>query len=423
MDLQRSPPASRSLNQGPGSAFEITHDQVRLSQDTHLATLRLGRIFRGGKVAPYLGLRGRWTDLEIDDELGFRSPLGDETALRTHTRFESDSALAVAGLDARLGGPVRGRAEVTFGDGDGAVLLKMVYLLKPKPPPPPPDGTPDTIAEGIAGEFERLRRQLSSEATELEPLRATQPELYVSEVLELLARIETQAVAVLTLYDYPALADWLRDRFDEARAAIGAAPATRVDLRSVPALRPALRLASLRGPSPPPPGDDTDDGDEDEGWFARALHALSLVFIRARENCLSVRLRFDLESSRADVTVILYPESAPGNAQRRSPNQEVELKIGSYTYCIEQKGGSARPEGAAPCGARAEPSRLLFQCLGTERPPGPDADCPLDLAEQPVTRVQCRLADRTCTPGPRDRRCADARAGFHDLASFQPDGQ
>jgi hypothetical protein len=399
LELERSPPVAPFTHSGA-----VSHDEVRLSQETHRATLRVGRAFRGGRFNPYLGLRGRWTELDVVDELDFRSSLGDETVLRTHTRYESDSALGVAGIDARLGGPVLGRAEVTFGDGDAALLLKTVVRLNPGTPPPPPPPPP------IAKAFEKLRRELTEGAEELEPLRASQPELYVSSVLALLDRIEAEGVAVLLYYDFVALADWLRDRFDEARAEVPATPDSLADLRDlqwVPGTRPGVRFASLLGPAPQAPGGNNSAGDKEEAWYESAFRALSLIFIRAKERCLSVRLRFDVEPSQDGAIVIVYPASAPREAEYWPPGDEYELKIGSYTYCIPGKNNPAAV-GAEPCGPWGATSRFQFQCLASDENGGPNGKCPLDLVDPPYTRVQCQLGNgRTCSLRDRDPRCSD----------------
>jgi len=393
-ELERSPPVDPLL--------DVVHDEVRLRQETHLATLRVGRVSANGRFAPYLGGRGRWTELEIDDELGFVSPLGPRTDLRSRFRFESDSALAVAGVDARLGGPFAGRVEVTYGDGDVATLLKVVYLLGGE------SGTPNRIARDIAHEFRRIEQEFSRAADEIAPLRAVSPAAYLARALELLDRTEKEAVRVLERFDFIALADWLRSRFSEARDALlrtdGSAQAS-FDSRG-----PIVVLAALRGPATASPGPGS--AGEDDG-IELAREALVLVSERAEEGCLKVYVRFTVKAvdlSRSRLNFVIHPASAPGRLSRRALEErrpperaesdeidldlDLNLKIGSYTYWIEDKRGSTDPARiGSPCRGDAGP-RICFQCLAKQA--GPDADCPLDLVDPLVSRVECALVDREC---------------------------
>ena len=445
MDLQRSPPAGSSLNQGPGGAFTVTHDEVRLSQDTHLATLRLGRAFRGDRLAPYLGLQGRWTDLEIDDELDLRSPLGDQTALRTRARFDGDSVLTVAGLDAKLGGPVRGRTEVTFGDGDVAVLLKMVYLWKPKtlplarppqplpstpappepalpgppqplpstpaPPEPAPPGPlqtlPSTPAPGepapdapaLAADLLRFEADFRRE---LEPIRAFEARgdsaAYRELSRRLLDRIEEQVVARVGVGGFTALADWVRDRFAEARAAL-AETARSVALPWPPGHNNLAALAAGHGPrSLLAEARTPESGGGAASWSDLVLRALRLLFVRARANCLTVRVRFVLEPAEpTGASFVVYPRYDPGSTVRIPAGSDAKLRIGSYSYLIESAGGG--------------PAAISFRCDAGVKPPGPGAVCPLDLVTRPVVQVDCRLdaGGGSCTYGLPDPRCPDDR--------------
>lgn len=417
LDLERSPPFDPILG--------VVHDEVRLDQDTHLASLRVGRVFAGGRVTPWLGVRGRWTELEIDDEASFVSPNGIETDLRTRSRFESDSVLAVAGVDAWLGGHVAGRAEVSYGDGDVATLLKVVYMSRPDARVPP--RSPGDIAD----HFRRIRREFVTAADEIVPLQTSDPTAYVRRALDLLARTEEQAVEVLEEFDFIALADWIRARFDDARDALGSSP-TATDGSARPPFEPrgrplVLPAAVLHGPDRAPRGAGATG---EVSWYRRVLRALGLVIVRDDEDCMAVTVQFEVEveESGDNLSLIVYPASAPTRvkvkhlkkSQRLDDRRELrmaktdEIKIGDYTYCIDE-GADSSGDGP-PCGDEAAgPPRFRFRCLSNRKPrPGPHADCPLDLATSPVTRVKCELPASGPSSGGScaldleslDRRCA-----------------
>ncbi len=383
LDLERSPPFDPTL--------DVVHDEIRLDQDTHLATLRVGRVFADGRFTPWAGARGRWTELEIDDQLVFVSPNGIETDLRTRSRFESDSALAVAGVDAWLGGPLVGRAEVAFGDGDVAALLKVVYLLGGE------TGTPKRIASDIAREFRRLEQEFGRAAEEMAPLRAVNPTAYLAAALALLDRTEKEAVAILERFDFIALADWLRSRFAEAREALRSTDGSaRLRFHHQ---RPVVVLAALPGPATPPSEPGGASVDDAIRWV---LEALGVVAERAEQGCLELSVRFTVQTGELEpLVLVIHPVSAPVRRARRplekreggdESERELDLKIGSYTYRIESEGS----------GASAAPG-IRFQCIGQQD--GPNLECPLDLVEYPVLNVQCRLGDRRCEYGDRDPRC------------------
>jgi len=383
LDLERSP--------GFDPILDVVHDEIHLDQDTHLASLRVGRVFAGGRLTPWLGARGRWTELEIDDRLAFVSPNGVETDLRTRSRFESDSVLAVAGVDARLGDRLAGRVEVSYGDGDVAALLKVVYLVAPPAGAPP--WTPRKVAERIAAEFDRISREFSLDAEALGPLRATDPGLYLSRALDLLEETERRAVEVLERERYLGLADWLRDRAEEARAGLQAgAPASPAAVRTP---GPAVVLASLRAQA------DRPESDADGGRWVTALgRALRWIFVRAEERCLDLYLRFTIEGERVDgtsMTVRLRGDPTDPGILIAAGEDARRIRIGSYSYEIETPD---RQPPTADCDARAA------------RAGGQLPECPLDLVTDPVGLVHCdfiRPKYEKCFPRNAYGHCRDLR--------------
>ena len=393
IDLERTP-ALGDLGTGgqPGHLLTFVRDEVAFSQDTHLVSLRLGCAFAGGRVNPWVGVRGRWTDVEVDDELSFVSVLDDldgdgtpdlRTDLLTQSRFESDSALAVAGVDARLGESLVGRAEVGYGDGDVGALLKVVYLV-PKPPGSPP-WTPRKVAQTIAAEFERILREFTRQAERLDPLRASEPALYLSRALELVDRTEQDAVEVLEGEGYIALADWLRDRGTEARAGLRAgAPATSAASRSP---RATVALAALRTVARPP-----QSGSGSEDWLAAFGRTLRWIFVRAEEECLDIYVRFTVEGDSVEsASMTAWLRGDPGRTFGipRGTSEEIArpLGIGSYSYRLKYKlKDQVEIEAKCPVGAADDDEGLT--------------DCPLDLATRRVNAILCQLTPdvRLCFP-------------------------
>jgi hypothetical protein len=381
-DLERSP--------GFDSNAGVVEDEVRLGGGTHLASLRLGRILAGGTVSPYIGVRGRWSELEIDDRLRFVDAAGDLFDLTTSSRFDSDSTLGLVGLDARLRGPLVGRAEVTFGDGDVAALVKAVYLVPSRGGFRPPDpGVAPVHHRGAEGRarrveeaFSEIRRQFSSEAQRLGSSSAPG---YVEAAVALIDRMEHEAAAALRKEGYHGIADWLGDRADEAREGLRrSAPMTRSAFRSPPA--PGVLLASL-GP-PPQDAGPANPG----GWLDGFARALALIFVRAEDRCLEIELGFTIEGvDRASVLVHLRGVQPNKGTLIRANRDPQLVRIGSYSYQVRVK----------------EPQAETSTCQAVDR--GPLLQCPLDLVGNPVRTVDCEGASsgRECVYGEPHGQCGD----------------
>ena len=175
---------------------------------------------------------------------------------------------------------------------------------------------------------------------------------------------------------FTALADWVRDRFAEARAAL-AETARSVALPWPPGHDDLAALAAGHGPrSLLAEARTPESGGGAASWSDLVLHALRLLFVRAQADCLTVRVRFVLESATpAGASFVVYPRYDPGSAVHIPAGSDAELPIGSYSYRIESG-------GAGPA---------AFDCDASGRPPGPGAVCPFDLVSRPVVEVDCRL--------------------------------
>lgn len=108
--------------------LEVLSSEDRLRLDSHRLTGRLGYRVRGGRYAPYLGLRYRTTDVRLEDELRLASPeLGQETRIVTRSKLDDDAMEGVVGVDVRLARNLAARLETSIGDADRQALLKIVF--------------------------------------------------------------------------------------------------------------------------------------------------------------------------------------------------------------------------------------------------------------------------------------------------------
>lgn len=210
--------------------FPVLDDRVVLEQEQHLASARLG--YAAGRFAPYLGVRARRGEIEIEDELRFTGPDGSETALTTRTTLESDAVDGVAGLDVRIGPRLLGRIEAALGEGAEGALLKLVVRLGPGAPDldPPPEKV--RRAEEIrAAVTPRLRPIEAGFDTGRAALRevvgpAGTPAYLVADVVALLDRTEDALLAALEPEELAPLRAWVSDRFDRIRDELASAAVT-----------------------------------------------------------------------------------------------------------------------------------------------------------------------------------------------------
>ncbi|HKH49735.1 MAG TPA: hypothetical protein VKM72_34190 [Thermoanaerobaculia bacterium] len=122
-DIDRSPAFS-------APRFEILEDETRLGREVHEISARAGYSLPGNRIASYIGVRRRSTTVQIDDELRYRDPFGiTETHISTRSKLDSDTTLALAGLEAHLAGPFYARIDTALGEGDRVVWANLMYLV------------------------------------------------------------------------------------------------------------------------------------------------------------------------------------------------------------------------------------------------------------------------------------------------------
>ncbi|HEX6903915.1 MAG TPA: hypothetical protein VF789_29660 [Thermoanaerobaculia bacterium] len=220
--VDRSPPF------GP-SGFNVLEDEVRLSREVQEASARAGYSFSGNQVVSYIGVSHRWTDVEIEDHLRYRDPYGEvETTLDSLTRLDSETTLALAGVEARLGPRLFSRMETSVGDGDWGVLFRLSYLLTEPAPPT------DPLYLEIAARIRKIRAEYLKAVNGL-------PEVVdLAVIYALLERTERKLLDALPFPKFAALHDSVRDRFQKIREALAQETAGAASSRSLPRFVPAV---------------------------------------------------------------------------------------------------------------------------------------------------------------------------------------
>jgi hypothetical protein len=126
LDLERVPGFT-----DPG--FQLRRDRASLERESRFLELRLGYTLPGGRVTPWLGLRDRRSELEVESELELAATTVELiTVLESTSRFESEAREWLAGVDARLSDTFYARGEAAFGTGESTVAVKLVYLRGPR---------------------------------------------------------------------------------------------------------------------------------------------------------------------------------------------------------------------------------------------------------------------------------------------------
>jgi hypothetical protein len=238
---------------GPGSSqsvFDVLADETRLRREAREISARLAYGLPGARVLPFAGVRHRWTEVRIEDELAFRSSLG-ETRLETRTRLEAEPTLGLAGFDFQLGPRLFGSFETSVGEEDYGAALRMVALLQgPEVPlPGPPDGQSRRarrIADALAPRMAQIEAEFLAgrAALTLTVGPNGEPAYFVAEVKALLERTEAALLAALRQYpELEALGYWVREQFTAARALL--AQASSPPRQGAGSARPSRAVASF----------------------------------------------------------------------------------------------------------------------------------------------------------------------------------
>jgi len=231
--------------------FEVLRQQASLSQEVHEVSTRVGYVVPNNRIAYYTGIRTRWTDVEVEDELRVIAGQQREMDLSTRTALGSETVQAVAGMDAHLAGSLFGNLEVAAGGGDEQVLLKVIFVPFRHSEHTTEAHRHERVERfiGIAGllipQLARILAEFRGEWRKLPEIPGPdgEPAHPAAEVDELLLRNETRLLALLDQYsELGPLADWVRDRFREARVDLDLEPAKVASLSfQLAPTRPATR--------------------------------------------------------------------------------------------------------------------------------------------------------------------------------------
>jgi hypothetical protein len=278
LDADRSPELSER-------ELEVLRDQVRLSQDVHEVSTQVGYVAPNQKVAYYTGVRGRWTDVDIEDELRLRSLIDQQTTrIATRTRLKSETIEAVAGVAAHLGGSIYGRTETTFSGQDYGVTVSIVHVGPREAPQEESEETETKARETAALLVPRLEQILAAfqeRRQRLQTAAAGAQEYPRQAVAALLNDTERDLLQSLTGPELTAMRDYVQNLFKQARLRLALPPGS-----------PPVRLASLhpflmQGARPAPEGLDKGAADS---WFDRIANAIGKILDQSRNNNLVMTL-------------------------------------------------------------------------------------------------------------------------------------
>lgn len=245
------------VDRSPGfvePGFEVLRDEVRLSQEVHQVSTKFGYVAPGGRVAYYTGIRGRWTEVDIEDELRLSGANRQETSLSSRTKLDSTIVEAIAGVDIYLGGSIFARTETAFSSQDYGARLSVVYVgpYKPEINSAGQKETREEVemrAEELAGAIVPSLRQILAafmEARASLPIEigATGMEVYPEgAVISLLASTERDLFQALGGRELTAMRDYIQRLFSDARASLGVPSDPQVTQISFS--HPPVKIASL----------------------------------------------------------------------------------------------------------------------------------------------------------------------------------
>jgi hypothetical protein len=258
--------AERSPSFNP-PGFDVLQDRSRLSLRRDEEVIRIGRGLPGGRVVVHFGLLRSRDLLAEDDTVELASRQVEQTLLSSRTKLATNATAGLAGIEARVAGPLLMRVEAVFGSGRDGVALKLAWIkLPPVAPPPyseptsPPDRPQEEVAAQILRGLEPIRAELARRVASLETVRpdpAGPVLVSATAVAQLIDDMERELLAALWGQELAALRDYVRYVFQGLRQALhlsattvdGAQPRASVAQAS---FRPALRAAHGAAPA----GDD-----------------------------------------------------------------------------------------------------------------------------------------------------------------------
>jgi hypothetical protein len=248
--------------------FDVLQDRSRLSLRRDEEVFRVGRGLPGGRVAVHLGLLRSRDLLAEDDTVQLASrQVAEQTLLSSRTKLAANATAGLAGVEARVAGPLLLRLEAVFGGGSSGVALKLAWIeLPPVVPPPPaepsshPDRPQEEVAAQILSGLEPIRAELARRMASLETVRpdpAGPVLVSATAVARLIDDMERELLAALWGQELAALCDYVRYVCQGLRQALhlpattaGAAPPRAAVAQA------SFRTAFLAAHRVAPPGDD-----------------------------------------------------------------------------------------------------------------------------------------------------------------------
>jgi hypothetical protein len=407
---------SFSADRSPRIAgLDLSRDEVRIRRQVRDTSFRIGYGGPNARVISYTGVRRRSTDLDIEDELGFRGPgpdgTSEETRLRTRTKIQGEATLAVAGLNVNFGGRFFGRAETAIGDGDRVVMVKVVYLPKIRIKISQETSQKKSEKKREKKREKKLEKELKKRARliavgilarliaiEKEYLAGWhalhvvagdggEPSYLVQEVEALLNGTEGALRGVTG--DYPeleALGDWISDEFGRARKELGLEATSRTAGFGAAGALPAsfsgsrpryvLVSANLQAQRDKVIPQRKADG------FLTILWKLVVGTPKekATKKELRTRIWFEIKPGdefetklRDEMHLHIYPRYNPSSGGTLGPGSFQDVWIGTYSYKLDERRW---------CDARNPPSSPEF--------------CPLDLVLKDCKILEC--GSKKCSP-------------------------
>jgi len=337
------------------SALQVTRDDAHLRQSTSDLFLRYGQTFAHGRVAASLGIVGRRTQIDVRDEVGFSSELGEQTSLDTRTRYDRHATGAIADLDAHLGGPFFARAEVIVAGSDRSALLKVAYLL-PKPVREPPAGappdqavdrgrrpgedsaherSPEEVAAAIAGPLRDILAEYRARAAEL---AKADPPYPLEGVAALFDDTERKLIEALSGRELAALRASVVDFFIRAREALDIAPRASAFARSGSLVLQAV-LPPRRGVTVRLARNSSDSPAARKARVDCAGNFIARLLALAEERRLQVRLVIKTTDPGIQATFSMHPERyLAGESAEQVTEARVTAWRGSYVYTVHLLG-------------------------------------------------------------------------------------
>lgn len=360
--------------------FATSRDEVRLEREVHEVSGRVGYAPPVGRITSFVGAQHRWADLEIDDRIAYHSAFSNDR-LSSRTRLESETTLAVAGLDVELGSRWSGRLETAVGDGDWSAWIGLAFQ-------PLSSGNPKERIRlrRIARDIDRLHTEFAQDVASLPQIG------WLAAAQALLDRYEARLLDLLPLPEFDALQSLVRYRFDEARQLLASA-ATPPRASATDGVHAAYVPAwlALRAQAGAPP-QDTDRG-------IPVISDLFNLLVRRLE-ALDVRVDLCVQTGSKEVpppftvTLLAWMYLAPDSRYRltgpfsasTSPDATVELPKGAVKS-VDVNGDRPMSRGLygySAKGSLANGRHLDLLCTKEE------GDCvPLDLTAADLPYVSC----------------------------------